>query len=166
MKAFSLASFSTDSPKLITSTATAFFFSFFPKDTSTASSAAMGDPTNSTMRCRWAWFCRCFSANCAFCIAATTSAVPVGETLRRHVRILPESCVEVIRIRDDVPAVVSTPTVFSGFACSLIVANRLAASCCASRRDGGKSPLRIHSELSTHTMVDSSTMTGRATCAG
>lgn len=90
----------------------------------------------------------------------------MGATLRRHVRIFPESCVDVMRIRDEAPAVVSTPTVFSGFDCSLIVARRLAASCWASRRDGGKSPLRIHSELSTHTMVDSNTMTGKAARAG
>jgi hypothetical protein len=52
------------------------------------------------------------------------------------------------RARAYFPAIVITPTVLSGFACSFDPHTKLTASCCASSREGEKSPFRMYSESS------------------
>ena len=47
---------------------------------------------------------------------------------------------------------------FSGLACVLAPARRFTASACACHLEGAKSPLRVHSLLSTHTTVASRLM--------
>jgi len=65
MNASSFAWFSAVSPKLTTSTATLFFFNFFPSFTRSFSSSSRGDPTKAMMRWRWFLFCLCFNASWA-----------------------------------------------------------------------------------------------------
>ena len=96
----------------------------------------MGLPTNSTMRCRWFLFCGCLSASCAICTAADRLASPSICRPCIELSTRPRSGVGVTSTRGVLPAMVSTPTVFSGLACVLAPASRLTASACAWKRLG------------------------------
>lgn len=56
------------------------------------------------------------------------------------------------------PAMLSTPTLLSGFSWVLMLAMTVAASCWLSHLEGAKSPFRFHSELSMQIMVASNGM--------
>mmetsp|Transcript_12010 Transcript_12010/g.50523 ORF Transcript_12010/g.50523 Transcript_12010/m.50523 type:complete len:223 (+) Transcript_12010:1913-2581(+) len=138
MNASSLAldsSLEAASPKATTSTATLFFFSFLPIFTSAACSTSSSLPQKSTMRWRWFLFWRCLSASCATCRPVTLSAPSSGRPCSA-VRILPRSVVGVTTTDDALPAIVITPTVFSGLACVLAPHRMLMASACAWKRVG------------------------------
>jgi len=62
------------------------------------------------------------------------------------------------------PAIVITPTVFSGLLCVFAPLMSDTASVCATSRVGVKSPLRVNSLLSTQTIVASSGMAAAFCC--
>jgi len=125
------------------SIATEFFLSFLPSLTSAASASAIGEPTKTMIRCRWFLFWRCLSASCATWMPAVMLTSPPIAMPCDSERILPTSPVSATWSVTPAPAIESTPTEFSGFDWHLVPDSRLTASCCASIRDGAKSPFRI-----------------------
>jgi hypothetical protein len=153
----SASSFSWLSPSLPSSTtlmAQLFFLRSFPTLTSACCVSCTGEPTNSTMRASPFWLGRFLSASRAILMPFSRRHLPVMGVLSREMarcrRGLSAHCVAWIVHRG--PASVMMPTVFSGLAVRWRVQMMLAASRWALMRVGGKSPFRIHSELSRQSM--------------
>jgi hypothetical protein len=94
-------------------------------------SMLIGLPTNMTIRCLWFLFWRCLRASCAICTEA--GKLHSGSTSMSVMQLstLPRSGVGVTRTRGVLPAMLRTPTVFSGCACVLAPASKFTASACA-----------------------------------
>mmetsp|Transcript_19520 Transcript_19520/g.62578 ORF Transcript_19520/g.62578 Transcript_19520/m.62578 type:complete len:410 (-) Transcript_19520:104-1333(-) len=136
MKASSLASLVSCSPMLTTSTATLPFLSCLAIFTKRFSSASIGLPTKTTIRCPPFLFFLCLSASCAICRPAAKSALPPILMPVDAVRMRPMSSVGEQSTCTPGPAIVRMPTVLSGFCWVLLPHTRLAASCWASMRVG------------------------------
>mmetsp|Transcript_3243 Transcript_3243/g.10055 ORF Transcript_3243/g.10055 Transcript_3243/m.10055 type:complete len:304 (-) Transcript_3243:21-932(-) len=155
----SLSAEASSDPRRTTSTAMLFFFSSFPALTRAFASASTGDPTNSTSRCPPFLLRRCFSASCATWTPSTKLSLPAIDASWSDARILPMSSVGDTRTRAPprrpTLAIVRTPTEFSAFCCIFAPTTKFAASCCDSCRVGTKSPFRMCSDVSKHTIVHS-----------
>mmetsp|Transcript_9655 Transcript_9655/g.15845 ORF Transcript_9655/g.15845 Transcript_9655/m.15845 type:complete len:206 (-) Transcript_9655:218-835(-) len=129
INACNFGAFSSDSPILTISTATFPFFSCFAILTNFFSSASIGLPIKTTTRCPPFLFFRCLSASCAICSPPGKFVFPPTLTLAEAVRIFPISSVGEHSTCTPDPAIVSIPTVLSGFCWVLLPQTRFAASC-------------------------------------
>mmetsp|Transcript_8009 Transcript_8009/g.49473 ORF Transcript_8009/g.49473 Transcript_8009/m.49473 type:complete len:246 (+) Transcript_8009:1575-2312(+) len=123
-------------PNSTTSTATLFFFSFFPTLIISSCSAWTGLPEKMTMRCLWFLFCRCFKTIWATWTLDKKLHSPSNGSPCMAERTFPRSGVRVTSTRGEAPPMVSTPTAFSAFCCVLAPVSRLTASDWACMRVG------------------------------